>query len=154
EELTKAVLESANAANQITATHSTSLAVPATLHASLMARLDRVGSAAKEIAQMGAAIGRGVSYEPVSVIHQGTETERRDAVGRLVDAGLVFQRGVPPQATFLFKHALVQDAAQSTLLRGPRRQLHSQIAAALETHFPELMDSQPELFAQHYAEAG
>ena len=75
-------------------------------------------------------------------------------MGRLVDAGLVFQRGVPPQATFLFKHALVQDAAQSTLLRGPRRQLHSQIAAALETHFPELMDSQPELFAQHYAEAG
>src|SRR5215472_5592879 len=75
-------------------------------------------------------------------------------MGRLVDAGLVSQRGVPPQATFLFKHALVQDAAHSTLLRGPRRSLHARIAAALETHFPELLDSQPELFAQHYAQAG
>ena len=72
---------------------------------------------------------------------------------RLVDAGLVFQRGVPPDAVFLFKHALVQDAAYSTLLRGLRQELHAQIAQALETHSPELMDSQPELFAQHYAEA-
>ena len=71
---------------------------------------------------------------------------------RLVDAGLVFQRGVPPDAVFLFKHALVQDAAYSTLLRGLRQALHAQIAQALETHSPELMDSQPELFAQHYAE--
>jgi predicted ATPase len=72
---------------------------------------------------------------------------------RLVDAGLVFQRGVPPDAVFLFKHALVQDAAYSTLLRGLRQALHAQIAQALETHSLELMDSQPELFAPHYAEA-
>ena len=73
---------------------------------------------------------------------------------RLVDAGLVFQRGAPPAAEYLFKHALVQDAAYGTLLRGPRQQLHARIAGALEAHFPELMESQPELFAQHYAEAG
>jgi len=154
EELTKAVLESANPGARITATPPPSLAVPATLHASLMARLDRIGAAAKEIAQMGAAIGREFSYDLLAVIAQRTEAELQGAVGRLVDAGLVFQRGQLPQATFVFKHALVQDAAHGSLLRGSRRHLHSQIAAALETHFPELMESQPELFAQHYAEAG
>jgi class 3 adenylate cyclase/predicted ATPase len=154
EELTKAVLESTNANSQIVATPPTSLAVPATLHASLMARLDRLGSGAREIAQMGSAIGREFSYELLAAIAQRTEPELRQAVGRLVDAGLVLQRGSLPQAIFLFKHALVQDAAHGTLLRGPRRKLHAQIAEALEAHFPQLMDSQPELFAQHYAEAG
>ena len=154
EELTKAVLESASPGAQIIATPPTSLAVPATLHASLMARLDRLGTVAKEIAQVGATIGREFSYELLAATAQRTDAELREAVGRLVDAGLVFQRGQLPQAIFLFKHALVQDAAHSTLLRSPRRHLHSKIAAALETHFPELIDTQPELFAQHYAEAG
>src|SRR5215510_3308220 len=117
EEVTKAVLENAIAGAQISATPSASMAVPATLHASLMARLDRLGAAAKEIAQLGAAIGREFSYNLLAVTAQRTEADLRQAVGRLVDAGLVFQRGTPPEATFLFKHALVQDAAQSTLLR-------------------------------------
>ena len=155
EELTKAVLEAKGSGVNIAASvPAAALAVPATLHASLMARLDRLGPTAKEIAQVGAAIGREFSYELLAVIARRTEAVLRGAMGRLVDAGLVSQRGVPPQATFLFKHALVQDAAHSTLLRGPRRELHKQIAEALEAHFPELMDTQPEVFAQHYPEAG
>jgi class 3 adenylate cyclase/predicted ATPase len=150
EELTKAVLETA-AVGTIPATSS---AVPATLHASLMARLDRLGPTAKEIAQVGAAIGRDFSYELLAAAAQRTAAELRDGLGRLVDAGLVFQRGEPPEATFLFKHALVQDTAYSMLLRGPRQALHARIAQALETQSPELLDTQPELLAQHYAEAG
>jgi predicted ATPase len=117
EELTKAVLENA-AVGTIPAT---SAKVPATLHASLMARLDRLGPIAKEIAQVGAAIGREFSYELLAAAAQRTEAEQQDALGRLVDAGLVFRRGTPPEATFLFKHALVQDTAYSMLLRGPAR---------------------------------
>ena len=160
EELTKALLESGNAGAQIRAiplaslTAPATLTVPATLHASLMARLDRLGSAAKEIAQIGAAIGREFSYDLLAAVARRTEAGLREALGRLVDAGLVFQRGVLPQSTFLFKHALVQEAAHSTLLRGSRRQLHAYIAEALETHFPELMESQPEVLARHYEEAG
>jgi len=154
EELTKAILERGIGDAQITATPRASLAIPATLHASLMGRLDRLGSAAKEIAQMGAAIGREFSYELLAAVSQRAEAELRDAVGRLVDAGLVFQRGASPLATLLFKHALVRDAAHSTLLRGARQRLHARIADALETHSPEMMDNQPELLAQHYAEAG
>jgi TolB-like protein/class 3 adenylate cyclase/predicted ATPase len=159
EELTKAVIEiataGADAGNSAgSAAPATSLAVPATLHASLIARLDHLGPTAREIAQVGAAIGRDFSYELLAATAERTEAELRDALGRLVDAGLVFQRGVVPQATFLFKHALVQDTAYGMLLRGPRQQLHAQIAKALEAHSPELMDTQPELFAQHYAEAG
>ena len=150
EELTKAVLEN-TALGTIPAT---SLAVPATLHASLMARLDRLGPMSKEIAQIGAAIGREFSYELMAAVVQRTDAELHGGLGRLVDAGLMFQRGAPPEATFLFKHALVQDTAYSMLLRGPRQALHARIAKALETQFPELMDSQPELFAQHYEKAG
>jgi len=150
EELTKAVLENA-AVGTIPAT---SLAVPATLHASLMARLDRLGAIAKEIAQVGAAIGRGFSYELLAAAAQRSAAELRDGLRRLVDAELVFQRGVPPEATFLFKHALVQDTAYSMLLRGPRQALHARIAQALDTQSPELMNTQPELLAHHYAEAG
>src|SRR5262245_29980214 len=102
---------------------------------------------------MGAAIGREFSYELLAAVSQRAEAELRDAVGRLVDAGLVFQRGAPPLATLLFKHALVRDAVHSTLLRGARQRLHARIADALENS-PEMMDNQPELLAQHYAEAG
>jgi class 3 adenylate cyclase len=155
EELTKAVLEAKGSGVSTAASvPAASLAVPATLHASLMARLDRLGPTAKEIAQVGAAIGREFSYELLAATAQRAEVELREAVGRLVDAGLVFQRGPAPQATFSFKHALVRDAAHSTLLRPGRQRLHARIARALEALSPELMDTQPELFAQHYAEAG
>ena len=156
EEMTKAVLEAgAERGGEIAASvPSAGLGVPATLQASLMARLDRLGPAAKGVAQIGAAIGREFSYELAASVGELAEERLQDALQRLVDAGLVFQRGTPPEAAYLFKHALVQDTAYSTLLRGPRRQLHARIAEALTAHYPELMDSQPELFAQHYAEAG
>jgi predicted ATPase len=130
-----------------------SFAIPPSLHASLLARLDRLGPTAKEIVQIGAAIGREFSYELLAAVAQRGEPELQVALRGLVDAGLVFQRGVTPDAVFLFKHALVQDTAYSTLLRGLRQALHAQIAQALECHFPEMMENQPELFAQHYAEA-
>jgi class 3 adenylate cyclase/predicted ATPase len=129
-------------------------AIPPSLHASLLARLDRLGAPAREIAQIGAAIGRDFSYELLATVAQRKETELQGALRRLVEAGLLFQRGVPPDAVFLFKHALVQDAAYSTLLRSPRRTLHSQIADVLQTRFPDIVNSRPELLAQHYAEAG
>ena len=106
------------------------------------------------VAQTGAAIGREFSYQLLRAISPLPQSELQTALGRLVASELVFQRGAPPDAVYRFKHALVQDAAHDSLLRSTRRQLHAQIAEALETHFPELMDSQPELFAQHYAEAG
>jgi class 3 adenylate cyclase/predicted ATPase len=130
------------------------LAIPPSLHTSLLARLDRLGPVAKEIAQVGAAIGRDFSYELLAAAVQRSEPQLQDALHRLVDAGLLFQRGSLPDATFLFKHVLIQDAAYGTLLRGPRQALHRQIAGALESHSPELMDNQPELLAQHYEEAG
>jgi len=140
EEMTKVLEARASGDNHgsttATVVPATALAVPATLHASLMSRLDPLGSAAKEIAQMGAAIGREFSYDLLAAVARRTEAELREALGRLVDAGLVFRRGVPPQATFLFKHALVQDAANSTLLRSVRQRLHASIAETLMTKFP------------------
>ena len=132
---------------------SAGLGVPATLQASLMARLDRLGAAAKGVAQIGAAIGREFSYELAAAVGELAEDGFQDALERLVDAGLVFQRGTPPEAAYLFKHALVQDTAYSTLLRGPRRQLHARIAASLEAHFPDRVAREPELLAHHFAEA-
>jgi predicted ATPase len=129
-------------------------AIPPSLHASLLARLDHLGPITKEIAQVGAAIGRDFAYELLASVAQRSEWQLQAALHRLVNAGLVFQRGVFPEATFLFKHALVQDAAYGTLLRGPRQALHRQIAKALETHSPETMENRPELIAQHYRDAG
>ena len=143
EELTKSVLESGVPL----------VGIPATLHDSLMARLDRLASV-RLVAQIGAAIGREFSYGLLRVVSRFPEDELQTALARLVASELVFQRGTPPEAVYSFKHALVQDAAHGSLLRSSRRQLHAQIAEALEAHSPELMDSQPELFAQHYAEAG
>jgi len=136
EEVTRAVLEAAGA-DALRAQDGASTAeklehaVPATLHASLIARLDRIGWIAKEIAQVGAAIGREFSYEFLAATSQRSPAHLTESLARLVEAGLIFQRGTPPQATFLFKHALVQDASYSTLLRGPRRNLHARIADAL-----------------------
>ena len=156
EEMTKAVLEAENEgqARQTTAViPSSNLAVPATLHASLMARLDRLGSA-KEVAQIGAAIGREFSHALLAAVMGQPEPELRSTLERLIAAGLLFRQGVPPHATYLFKHALVQDAAYGTLLREPRRALHARIAEAIENQFPEITESQPELLARHYSEAG
>ena len=156
EEMTKAVLE-AEGEETINRTAAAipapALAVPPSLHASLMARLDRLG-AAKEIAQMGAAIGREFSYALLMSVARKPEADIRSALDRLVTAGLLFRQGTPPHATYLFKHALVQDAAYGTLLREPRRALHARIAETLESQFTEIAESQPELLARHCTEAG
>jgi predicted ATPase len=156
EEMTKAVLEaeSEGEARQTAASvPSASLAVPATLHASLMARLDRLGPA-KEVAQVGAAIGREFAYTLLAAVVRKPEAELGYALDRLVEAGLLFRQGVPPHATYLFNHALVQDAAYGTLLREPRRALHASIAEALEGQFVDIVQSQPALLARHCTEAG
>jgi class 3 adenylate cyclase/predicted ATPase len=157
EELTKSVLESGvlreEADSYVLDRSLPPFAIPTTLQDSLMARLDRLASV-RLVAQIGAAIGREFSYALLRAVSRLPEIELRGALGRLVASELVFQRGMPPDAAYSFKHALVQDAVHSSLLRGPRQQLHAQIADALQTHFSELMDSQPELFALHYAEAG
>ena len=156
EEMTKAVLEAENEgdAQRTAGAHpSPALAVPASLHASLMARLDRLGPA-KQIAQVGAAIGREFSHALLAAVLRKPEAEVASGLSRLVSAGLLFQQGVAPHTTYLFKHALVQDAAYGTLLREPRRALHARIAEVLETKFGEIAESQPELLARHYTDAG
>jgi predicted ATPase len=155
EELTKAVVEAGADRGyvSVSAVPPSSLAVPATLHAPLLGRLDRLGPSAKNVAQAGAAIGRDFSYELLAAAVPLAEPELQEALRRLVEAGLVFQRGVPPAAEYLFKHALVQDTAYSTLLRGPRQGLHRRIAEALEQRFPDLVQTRPEILAHHYGEA-
>ena len=156
EEVTKAVLEADNqtaAPGQITTVPASRFVVPATLQASLMARLDRLG-AAKEVAQIGAAIGREFSYALLSAVVPQLEAELHLALDRLVAAGLLFRQGDPPQATYLFKHALVQDAAYGTLLRDPKRALHARIAQVLESQYHDIANQHPELFAHHCTEAG
>ena len=156
EEMTKAVVEAESegrARQTVAAVPFSSLAVPASLHASLMARLDRLG-AAKEVAQIAAAIGREFSHTLLAAVLRKPEAELRSALDRLIEAGLLFLQGVPPYATYLFKHALVQDAAYGTLLREPRRAIHARIAETIESQFAEIAENQPELLARHCAEAG
>jgi class 3 adenylate cyclase/predicted ATPase len=156
EEMTKAVLEAGGeeaAERAVAGIPSSSIAVPASLHASLMARLDRLG-AAKEVSQIGAAIGREFSHALLEAVARKPKAELALALDRLVAAGLLFRQGLPPQATYLFKHALVQDAAYGTLLREPRRALHARIAETLESQFAEIAENQPELLARHCTEAG
>ncbi len=156
EEMTKAVLEAEGegaAAQAVSKVPSPVLAVPASLHASLMARLDRLGPA-KEVAQIGAVIGREFSHALLAAVVGKPEAELGSALDRLIAAGLLFRQGMPPNATYLFKHALVQDAAYGTLLRVPRRALHERIAETLESQFAEIAENQPELLARHCTEAG
>ena len=156
EEMTKAVLEaeSEGSAKHLAASvPSPAHAVPASLHASLMARLDRLGSA-KDVAQIGAAIGREFSHALLAAVAGKPGADLGSALDRLIAAGLLFRQGVPPQATYLFKHALVQDAAYGTLLREARRGLHARIAEVLEGQFTEIAKNQPELLARHCTEAG
>jgi predicted ATPase len=154
--MTRAVseAESEDAARQtVAAVPSPALAVPASLHASLMARLNRLGSA-KEVAQIGAAIGREFSHALLAALVRQPEEELRLVLERLIAAGLLFRQGVPPHAAYLFKHALVRDAAYGTLLREPRRALHARIAETLENQFAEIAENQPELLARHFTQAG
>ena len=156
EEMTKAVLEAESeggAQRTTAAVPSPALAVPASLHASLMARLDRLGPA-KEVAQIGSAIGREFSHALLASVVSKPATEVGSALDRLIAAGLLFRQGLPPNASYLFKHALVQDAAYGTLLREPRRALHARIAETLERDFPDIAENQPEIMARHRTEAG
>jgi class 3 adenylate cyclase/predicted ATPase len=157
EELTKTVLESGlltDAGDHYELTGSLPpLAIPATLHDSLMARLDRL-AAVKEIAQIGAAIGREFSHALLAAVADRPEAELKAALDQLVASELVFRRGTPPEAAYSFKHALVQDVAYQSLLKSRREPLHARIARALEERFPETAATEPERLAQHYTAAG
>jgi class 3 adenylate cyclase/predicted ATPase len=157
EELIKSVVES----GVVTETDNgyalagpvTPLTIPTTLHASLLARLDRLAPT-REVAQIGAALGRQFSHELISAVAQMPQNRVDDALAQLVGAELIFRRGTPPDAQYTFKHALVQDAAYSTLLRSRRQQLHGRIVTTLESQFSEIVASEPQVMAQHCAEAG
>jgi predicted ATPase len=146
EELTRVVLESGNA-------RLPGREIPVTLHDSLMARLDRLGPA-KEVAQIGAVIGRAFSYEFLHAVHTAPEDELQAAVKVLTDAELLYVRGIPPEAMYTFKHALIQDAAYEALLKTRRRELHRRVASVLSDQFAEIAEAQPEILAHHYTEAG
>jgi class 3 adenylate cyclase/predicted ATPase len=157
EELTKMVLESGLLQEQDERYALTGplhpLAIPATLHDSLMARLDRL-AAVKALAQLGATLGREFSYALLRAVALWDEGIVQQGLHQLVAAEFLYQRGVPPQATYTFKHALIQDVAYQSLLRSTRQQYHQRIAQALEAQFPETVATQPELVAQHYTAAG
>jgi class 3 adenylate cyclase len=157
EELTKAVLESGllrkREHDYVLDGPLPPVAIPTTLHASLMARLDRLTSA-RQVAQMGAALGRQFSHELLHAAAEMPEHQLNDALEQLVRAELLFRRGTPPHAQYTFKHALVQDVAYASLLRANRQQLHARIAKAYETHFPDVVSAEPELVAHHFTEAG
>jgi class 3 adenylate cyclase/tetratricopeptide (TPR) repeat protein len=141
EELTKAVLETGEAS------------IPASLHDSLMARLDRIPEV-KEVAQIAASIGREFDYPLLAAVVDRTEPDLRSALDQLTGSELIFRRGRPPDARYIFKHALVQDAAYQSLLKGRRQQLHARIAEILEQRFPDTVEAEPELLASHYTAAG
>ena len=157
EELTKSLLESGllreEADRYVLERALPPLAIPTSLQDSLMARLDRLGPV-RLVAQIGASIGREFSYPLLRAVSRLPEHDLGAALDRLVASELVFQRGNLPHAAYVFKHALVQEAAHSSLLRDARQRLHARIAEVLETDSPELTTSQPQLFARHYAEAG
>jgi predicted ATPase len=158
EELTKAVLESRDPSDWVAAVLAASplpaLSIPVALHASLIARLDRLGPSAKEIPQIGAVLGREFGYDLIEPVAQRPAAELRTGLDRLAEAELVFCRGVAPHSSYLFKHALLQDAAYGTLLRARRQGLHARVAAVLEEHFADLVERQPELLAHHLTAAG
>jgi predicted ATPase/class 3 adenylate cyclase len=156
EELTKAVIESGMLAEAddryVVAGPAPPLAVPTTLHDSLMARLDRL-SPVREVAQIAAALGRQFSHELISAVAPLAQQQLDEALEQLVAAELIFRRGTAPDAEYTFKHALVQEAAYQSVLRSKRQQYHLRIAQALEERFPEIADVQPHVLARHYTEA-
>jgi predicted ATPase len=146
EELTRAVLESGNA-------RLTGREIPVTLHDSLMARLDRLGRA-KEVIQVGSVIGAEFSYELLQAVHPIAEKDLQSALRNLADSELLYVRGIAPEATYLFKHALIRDAAYEALLRSRRKELHRLVARTINDKFPAIAESQPEILARHWTEAG
>src|SRR5882757_3079398 len=146
EELTRAMLEKGDAKPALRE-------IPATLHDSLMARLDRLGPA-KQVAQIGSVIGREFSYELILAIASIPEDDLQSALAKLADVELIYARGIPPEATYSFKHALIQDAAYDALLKSRRKQVHERVAQALEMQTDRNAETQPELLAHHYTEAG
>src|ERR671930_2072137 len=157
EELTKMVLESGLLQERAERYELTRplppLAIPATLHDSLMARLDRLATV-KALAQLGATLGREFTYELLQAVSPWDEDALRRGLHQLVEAEFLYQQGMPPQATYRFKHALIQDAAYQSLLRSTRQRYHQRIAQVLETQFPEVAATQPEWLARHCTEAG
>jgi len=157
EELVKTILESGmvqeDAGHYVLTGPLPPLAIPSTLHDSLMARLDRL-STARELAQFGAVLGREFSYELLQAVALVDEATLQQGMAQLVDAELVYQRGLPPRSWYIFKHALIQDTAYQSLLKSTRQQYHQRIAQVLAAHFPDIVETQPELLAQHYTEAG
>jgi class 3 adenylate cyclase/predicted ATPase/energy-coupling factor transporter ATP-binding protein EcfA2 len=157
EELTKMVMES-DLVREVDGHYELNgplppLAIPSTLQDSLMARLDRLATV-REIAQISATLGREFDYALLRAVSPLNEDALQQGLRQLVETELVYQNGIPPQARYLFKHALVQDAAYQSLLKSRRQQLHQQVAQVLEEQFPETVESQPELVAHHYTEAG
>jgi class 3 adenylate cyclase/predicted ATPase len=157
EELTKMVLESGllqeHEERYALAGPLPPLAIPTTLHDALMARLDRL-AIVKGLAQLGATLGREFSYPLLQAVSTWDEETLQRGLHQLVEAEFLYQQGVPPQATYRFKHALIQDAAYQSLLKSTRQQYHQRIAELLEARFPEICETQPELLAHHYTEAG
>jgi class 3 adenylate cyclase/predicted ATPase len=157
EELVKTVLESGlvreEADHYALSGPLPPLAIPATLQDSLMARLDRLGTA-REVAQLGATLGREFAYEVIQAVAPMEEATLQQGLGQLVEAELVYQRGLPPRARYVFKHALIQETAYQSLLKSTRQRYHQRIAQVLEVRFPEIVETQPELLAHHYTEAG
>src|SRR5207244_515766 len=157
EELTKMVLESGLLQERDDRYALTvplpPLAIPTTLHDSLMARLDRL-AAVKALAQLGATLGREFSYELLRAVSPWDEVTVRRGLHQLVEAEFLYQQGLPPQATYVFKHALIQETAYQSLLKSTRQQYHQRIAQVMEAQFSETVETQPELLAQHYTEAG
>jgi predicted ATPase len=157
EELTKMVLESGLLQEQEDRYALTgplpALAIPTTLHDSLMARLDRLATV-KAIAQLGATLGREFAYALLQAVAPWDEETLRQGLHQLVEAEFLYQQGLPPQATYRFKHALIQEAAYQSILRSTRQQYHQRIAQVLEARFPEGCEVHPELLAHHHTEAG
>src|SRR5882724_1397620 len=146
EEMTKALLESGHLKDvdghyELSGSLST-LVIPATLQDSLMARLDRLVTA-KGVAQMSATIGRQFAYDLLQAVSQLDASTLQRELGRLVEAEIVYQRGLPPQSIYVFKHALIQDAGYQSLLKSTRQHYHQRIAQVLEAQFPETMETQP-----------
>jgi class 3 adenylate cyclase/tetratricopeptide (TPR) repeat protein len=156
EELTKAILASGILTEQSDRFEQSgplsAVAIPATLHESLMSRLDRL-PAAKEVAQLGAVLGREFAYEMMRALGHTEEATLRNGLDQLVAGELLYQRGRPPRAKYVFKHALIQDAAYQSLLKRTRRQYHGAVAQLLATRFPEHAQTEPELLAYHYTGA-
>ncbi|MBV9530682.1 MAG: AAA family ATPase, partial [Bradyrhizobium sp.] len=157
EELTKAVVESGTLTETrdgyVAVGPVAPLAIPTTLHASLLARLDRLAPT-REVAQIAAVLGRKFSHELINAVASMPKQRLDDALAQLVTAELIFRRGTPPDAEYTFKHALVQDVAYSTLLRRQRQRIHARVVAALESQFSEVVAAQPQIVAWHCAEAG